>query len=305
MRRSPGCRSRSGSTPCSSRMVVYALLGTSRRSASARPPPWRSYRARSWALSCRAGTQRPMLAARATLTLLVGVVLLLASLLRLGFVANFISEPVLIGFKAGIGLVIVIDQVPEAARHPLSTRAGFLQNLRRHRADAAACRDADAVRSAPRCWSSCWASSGSPRARRRRWSPSRSASRSRACSALRQLGVETVGHIPQGLPSLLGTEPRSGRAALARRARHRPDELHRVHRRGARLRGSRRAAARAEPGAAGDGPRQRRRRLVQRHALGRRDLADGGEPTRRRPHPSGRPVDGDGCRWRPWCCSRR
>src|SRR5215471_10709176 len=51
--------------------------------------------------------------ASATLTLLVGVILLLAALLRLGFVANFISEPVLIGFKAGIGVVIVLDQVPK------------------------------------------------------------------------------------------------------------------------------------------------------------------------------------------------
>ncbi len=33
--------------------------------------------------------------------------------MRLGFVANFISEPVLTGFKAGIGLVIVLDQVPK------------------------------------------------------------------------------------------------------------------------------------------------------------------------------------------------
>ena len=39
--------------------------------------------------------------------------LLLARLLRLGFVANFISTPVLTGFKAGIGLVIVLDQVPK------------------------------------------------------------------------------------------------------------------------------------------------------------------------------------------------
>jgi MFS superfamily sulfate permease-like transporter len=34
-------------------------------------------------------------------------------LLRLGFIANFISEPVLIGFKAGIGIVIVLDQLPK------------------------------------------------------------------------------------------------------------------------------------------------------------------------------------------------
>jgi MFS superfamily sulfate permease-like transporter len=45
--------------------------------------------------------------------LLVGAILALASLLRLGFLANFISEPVLIGFKAGIGVVIVLDQIPK------------------------------------------------------------------------------------------------------------------------------------------------------------------------------------------------
>jgi MFS superfamily sulfate permease-like transporter len=39
--------------------------------------------------------------------------LLVATVLRLGFLANFISEPVLTGFKAGIGLVIVVDQLPK------------------------------------------------------------------------------------------------------------------------------------------------------------------------------------------------
>jgi len=44
---------------------------------------------------------------------MVGVLLVLAAALRLGFVANFISEPVLTGFKAGIGVVIVVDQIPK------------------------------------------------------------------------------------------------------------------------------------------------------------------------------------------------
>ena len=39
--------------------------------------------------------------------------LLLAAVLRLGFVANFISLPVLVGFKSGIGLVIILDQLPK------------------------------------------------------------------------------------------------------------------------------------------------------------------------------------------------
>jgi MFS superfamily sulfate permease-like transporter len=55
-----------------------------------------------------------LIMATATLSPLVGSMLLAARLLRLGFVANFISAPVLTtGFKAGIGLVIVLDQTPK------------------------------------------------------------------------------------------------------------------------------------------------------------------------------------------------
>jgi SulP family sulfate permease len=59
------------------------------------------------------GEPATLLAASATLTMLVGAMLVLASLLRFGFLANFISEPVLTGFKAGIGVVIVVDQLPK------------------------------------------------------------------------------------------------------------------------------------------------------------------------------------------------
>ena len=59
---------------------------------------------------------------------MVGVLLVLASVLRFGFLATFISEPVLSGFKAGIGVVIVLDQVPKllGVHFPKGT---FLQNL--------------------------------------------------------------------------------------------------------------------------------------------------------------------------------
>jgi MFS superfamily sulfate permease-like transporter len=62
------------------------------------------------------------------MTVLVGGVLVLASLLRLGFIANFISEPVLIGFKAGIGLVIVLDQVPKILGIHFH-KGSFIQNV--------------------------------------------------------------------------------------------------------------------------------------------------------------------------------
>jgi MFS superfamily sulfate permease-like transporter len=55
------------------------------------------------------GDPAKLAAATATLTALVGLALIVARLLRLGFVANFISAPVLTGFKAGVGLVILLD----------------------------------------------------------------------------------------------------------------------------------------------------------------------------------------------------
>ena len=59
-----------------------------------------------------AGTTE-LVAAGAALALLVGIMLVVAGVLRLGFVANFISEPVLIGFKGAIAIVITLDQIPK------------------------------------------------------------------------------------------------------------------------------------------------------------------------------------------------
>jgi MFS superfamily sulfate permease-like transporter len=53
---------------------------------------------------------------------------MLAALLRLGFVSNFISTPVLTGFKAGIGLVIVLDQVPKLLGIHVA-KQGFFRDL--------------------------------------------------------------------------------------------------------------------------------------------------------------------------------
>jgi MFS superfamily sulfate permease-like transporter len=64
----------------------------------------------------------------ATLTLLVGLMLAGAAVLRLGFVADFISEPVLVGFKAGIGLVIVLDQLPKLLGLHI-VKGGFMHNV--------------------------------------------------------------------------------------------------------------------------------------------------------------------------------
>jgi sulfate permease, SulP family len=94
-------------------MVIYALLGTSRPLSVSTTTTLAILTAAALGDAAPGGDPASLATASATLTLLVGFILVLASLLRFGFVADFISEPVLTGFKAGIGLVIVLDQVPK------------------------------------------------------------------------------------------------------------------------------------------------------------------------------------------------
>jgi high affinity sulfate transporter 1 len=94
-------------------MVIYAVLGTSRVLSVSTTTTIAILTAAEMGRVAPDGDPGMLIRATVTLTLLVGVILLVASVLRLGFVANFISDPVLIGFKAGIGLVIVLDQLPK------------------------------------------------------------------------------------------------------------------------------------------------------------------------------------------------
>jgi high affinity sulfate transporter 1 len=109
-------------------MVVYAVLGTSRvlSVSSTTTLAILSAAALGGALEAIPGTD--LGTATATLAVLVGAILLAARLLRMGFVANFISDPVLTGFKAGIGLVIVVDQVPKLLGIHIQ-KAGFFRDV--------------------------------------------------------------------------------------------------------------------------------------------------------------------------------
>ncbi len=109
-------------------MVIYAVLGTSRALSVSTTTTLAILAAAELGEAVPNGDPASLLSASATLTLLVGAMLVLASVLRLGFIANFISEPVLIGFKAGIGVVIVLDQVPKILGVHFA-RGTFVQNL--------------------------------------------------------------------------------------------------------------------------------------------------------------------------------
>jgi len=109
-------------------MVVYALLGSSRVLSVSTTSTLAILTGTQLALAVPDADPVKLVAATAALTVLVGAMLLLAALLRLGFVANFISTPVLTGFKAGIGLVIVLGQVPKLLGIQI-TKAGFFADL--------------------------------------------------------------------------------------------------------------------------------------------------------------------------------
>src|SRR5579864_661288 len=109
-------------------MVIYAMLGTSRVLSVSTTTTLAILTAAQLGQVVPNGNPAALLRASATLTLLVGATLLLACVLRLGIVANFISEPVLVGFKAGIGLVIVVDQIPKILGIHFP-RGNFVQNV--------------------------------------------------------------------------------------------------------------------------------------------------------------------------------
>jgi SulP family sulfate permease len=109
-------------------MMIYAVLGSSRPLSVSTTTTIAILTAAELGQVVPGADSATLFRASAMLTLMVGSILVLASLLRLGSVANFISEPVLVGFKAGIGLVIVLDQVPKILGIHI-VKGSFLHNV--------------------------------------------------------------------------------------------------------------------------------------------------------------------------------
>jgi high affinity sulfate transporter 1 len=93
-------------------LILYAALGSSRQLVTG---PMAATAALSAAAvgDLAAGGSDAFLQLTITLGIVVGILALLAGLLRLGFLASFISEPVLKGFIVGLALTIIVGQVPK------------------------------------------------------------------------------------------------------------------------------------------------------------------------------------------------
>ncbi|HEY9293109.1 MAG TPA: SulP family inorganic anion transporter [Microlunatus sp.] len=93
-------------------LLLYSLLGTSRQLVVSPMSATAALSAGVVALVAPKGDTAAYIALSTALALTTGIVALLAGALRLGFVASFISEPVLKGFIIGMALTIMIGQVP-------------------------------------------------------------------------------------------------------------------------------------------------------------------------------------------------
>jgi len=181
-------------------MVLYCVLGTSRPLSVSTTTTIAILTGTALGEAVPGADPAALATATATLALLVGAILVAASLLRLGFVANFISEPVLTGFKAGIGCVIVLDQVPKLLGihfqkgsffHNVSSIAGHLPETSLVTAAVAAVTIAVLAgfeRFFPRAPAPLIAVAGGVAGV--------------SLLGLAAHGVSTVGHVPTGLPSV-------------------------------------------------------------------------------------------------------
>jgi sulfate permease, SulP family len=84
-------------------LVIYAVMGTSRPLSVTTTSTIAILTLASLNRVSPGGDTTTLMAAATTLALLTGGYLLLAGFLRLGYIANLISDPVLTGFKAARG----------------------------------------------------------------------------------------------------------------------------------------------------------------------------------------------------------
>jgi MFS superfamily sulfate permease-like transporter len=135
-------------------MVAYALIGTSRPLSVSSTSTISILTAGALADAGAVGDPGRAAATASLLALLVGGLLAAAGLLRLGFLADFISSPVLAGFKAGMGLVIAASQLGKVLGVPVEGDGFFatVWSALRQLGDANPATVALALGGSPCCW---------------------------------------------------------------------------------------------------------------------------------------------------------
>src|SRR6266496_2063298 len=108
-------------------LVVYAVFGSS-RSLSMGPEATTALMTAIAIGPLAAGEPARYAALATSLALLVGLMSLAAWLLRLGFVADLLSRPVLVGYMAGVALIMIAGQLGRVTGVPV-TGSSFAADL--------------------------------------------------------------------------------------------------------------------------------------------------------------------------------
>jgi high affinity sulfate transporter 1 len=115
-------------------LVIYALLGSS-RSLSMGPESSTALMTAAAIGPLAAGDSARYAALASGLALLVGLLAVIASVARLGFIADLLSRPVIVGYMAGLAAIMIAGQlnrvtgVPVAGRTFLSEVASFFKHI--------------------------------------------------------------------------------------------------------------------------------------------------------------------------------
>jgi high affinity sulfate transporter 1 len=109
-------------------LLAYALFGSSRQLIVGPDAATCLLVAASLA-PLAAGDPERYLALLPVFTLMTGVLYLIAGAARLGFIATFLSQPILTGYLNGIALIILVGQLPKLLGYPGETNE-FVPQLR-------------------------------------------------------------------------------------------------------------------------------------------------------------------------------
>jgi len=180
-------------------LIIYAVVGTSRYLVTG---PMAATAALSAATIARLASpsSRQFVALSVGLALVIGAIALAAGILRLGFVASFVSKSVLSGFITGLALTIIVGQIPSLLGLPAGS-GGFFAKL------------GHVVRSVPDAhwWTALVGVVSLALVLALRWLVPRAPGAfialglgivAVAVFGLADKGVAVVGHIPRGLPKL-------------------------------------------------------------------------------------------------------
>ncbi|WP_223693760.1 SulP family inorganic anion transporter [Leifsonia poae] len=111
-------------------MLVYALLGGSRAMSVSTTSTIATLTATTLVSVGVVANSNDIPSDLVTLTLLVGVILLLARLLRLGSLVEIINRPTLVGIQVGVGATVAVGQLPKLlGESDEPTGSGFIRSL--------------------------------------------------------------------------------------------------------------------------------------------------------------------------------